>query len=112
MTLSSIARLSRGAGRGRGSLRPAPRHLSARRERFRVVWTRDSGAAPERELRPGERLVEDLVLEAETPGVERAHTTPGVTQDPDDHGVVHDEQLRRIGRVVSRKGGGRLIEWE
>jgi hypothetical protein len=77
-----------------------------------VVWTRDSGAAPERELGPGERLVEDLVLEGQTAGAERAHTTPRVTRDPEDHGVVYDEQLRRIGRVVSRKGGGRLIEWE
>ena len=81
-----------------------------------LVWTHNEGM-PQRELEPGpgERIVDDLVIESQVGNSDttsRGYTTRRITADPEDLGVVYDGSLKRIGRVVARKGGGRLIEWE
>ena len=80
------------------------------------MWTHNE-SAPERELEPGpgERVVDDLVIESEVGSLgvtTRGYTTRRITADPQDLGVLYDGSLKCIGRVVARKGGGRLIEWD
>lgn len=72
-----------------------------------IVWTHDE-AAPERQLEPGpgERIVDDLVIEGdmgELGTTSRGQTARRITADPQDLGVVYNGSLKRIGRVVRRR---------
>jgi len=76
-----------------------------------ITWTRRESPASELVPGPGERIVEDLVLDEPTGGARQGATIARITADPDDLGVVYNAQHRRIGRVTARKGGARIIEW-
>ena len=76
-----------------------------------VVWTRHESQVELPEPGPGEHVVEDLVLE-EGGAADRGCTLRRISADANDLGVVYNSQVSRIGRVIARKGGGRVIEWE
>jgi hypothetical protein len=80
-----------------------------------IVWTHNERAPGAPARAQGERVVDDLVIDNEIGDLDatsRGHTVRRITADPQDLGVVYDGSLKRIGRVVTRKGGGRLIEWK
>ena len=81
-----------------------------------ITWTRNESPTHELAPGPGERIVEDLVLDdpdAEHPRrPRRGSTIARITADAEDLGVVYNAQHRRIGRVTARKGGAHIIEWE
>ena len=78
-----------------------------------ITWTRDESPSGGLQPGPGERVVEDLILDdVGEHGPRRGSTIARITADELDLGVVYNAQHRRIGRVTARKGGARIIEWE